>query len=121
MKQLALIVVLFAYGGTVSAEALTLECLFGDSTKTVFILDVTEMSAQLVTLEEVVTGTLQTDEHRYQLQFPKSEDRWEVHVRIERYSGKLSWEHGEPPFGKFSTSNVFRSGKCEKIANKPKF
>ena len=121
MKRLALIVVLFAYGGTVSAEAFTLDCLFDNGTKSVFILDATEKSAQLITLEGVETGTLQTDEHQYQLQFPKSEHRWEVYVRIERYSGKLSWEHGEPPFGKFSTSNVFRSGKCEKIANKPKF
>jgi len=121
MKRIALIVVLFVYGGTVSAETLTLECLFDHGTKSVFILDATEKSAQLVKLEEVVAGTLQTDEHHYQLQFPKSEHRWEVHVQIERYSGKLSWEHGEPPFGKLSADNVFRFGKCEKIANKPKF
>ncbi len=121
MKRLALIVVLFAYGGTVSAEALTLECIDVHGGKFVFILDVTEKSAQFVTLETVVTGTLQTDEHHYQLQFPKSEGRWEVHVWIERYSGKFSWEHGEPPFGQLSASNLFRSGKCEKIAYKPKF
>lgn len=120
MKRLALIAVLFTFGSNASAETVTLECLFGDNSKSVFILDVTEESAQFVALEGVETGTLQTDDNRYQLQFAKSEHRWETYIRIERYSGKLSWEHGKPPFGKFSKDNVFRSGECEKIANKPK-
>jgi hypothetical protein len=120
MNRFALLVVLLVFLSIANAETVTLECLFGDNSKSVFILDVSEKTAQLVTLEGVETGTLQTDENRYQLQLPKSELRWETHIRIERYSGELSWEHGNPPFGELSTENVFRSGECEKISNKPK-
>ena len=111
MKRIALIAVLVTYGGCVNADALTLECVFGDNSKSVFILDVTEESAQIVKLEGVEIGTLRMDKHRYDLRFPKTEHSWEKHVRIERYSGSLSREHGQPPFGVFSKDNVFRSGK----------
>ena len=102
------------------AETVALECHMAGGGIHYFIIDLANETAQFVTAETTVVGMVHGDEHRYELSFPRSENRWEIRVHINRYSGTLAWEHGEPPFGQNSTNNVFRSGNCAKSDNRPK-
>lgn len=126
MKRLASIAMFtliasIANGSDVRAESIVLECQMTGGEKLIFILNIAEEAVKFVKPEVVESGKLHISDYRYELQFPKSEYRWETHVRIERYSGDLSWEHGKPPFGQSSEDNVFRTGNCKKIDSKPKF
>ena len=61
-----------------------------------------------------VSGKLEVKEHHYYFVFPKANDRYETHITVNRYSGRLSWEHGSPPFGSLSINNIHLSGACSK-------
>ncbi len=119
-RWLVVTAALLALGSNARSETVALECQMSGGQNLHFILDVAAETAQFVMPNGIVVGTLRTNEHRYELRFPKSEHRWETRVQIERYSGTLAWEHGGAPFGQSSKGNVFRSGKCKKIDSRLK-
>ena len=69
----------------------------------------------------VVNGKLTTTENSYVLRFPKTKTRYETLVRINKYSGKIEWEHGEPPFGELNIKNVSFVGVCSQGKNIKRF
>jgi len=70
--------------------------------------------ADMVLSDYHVSGELKVKEHHYYFFFPKTNKRYETHLIVNRYSGKLSWEHGSPPFGALSKDNIHLSGTCNK-------
>jgi hypothetical protein len=69
--------------------------------------------ARLVINDAVVDGTVQITEHHYRFVFPKSLQRYETRIAINRLTGELFWEHGVPPFGEANLENMTRSGTCK--------
>ena len=68
-----------------------------------------------------IRGTFKETETEYKLHFPKTDERYEMVVTINRYSGEILKEFGQPPFGEFKKGNVFWSAKCSEMAHKKKF
>ena len=69
----------------------------------------------------VVDGKLTTTENSYILHFPKTKKRYETLVMINRYSGKIEWEHGEPTLGEWNSKTVYISGVCSQGKNIKRF
>ena len=94
-----------------------------DSTKEIFVIIPKSMVVKFMTAgDDVIVGNLTITENRYDLHFPKiKKKRNETLVKINRYTGNLEWEHGKPPFGKFSSKNDHYVGVCSKEKNIRKF
>ncbi len=118
MRRLILTTLLTLVSTGAWGDVVSLECLTGDHGR-IFVLDESNGTVQLVTPNFVRQGKYQVDEHRYQLQFPRTETGWEIHVTIMRYSGKMTWEHGDSPFDEDSLDNVFSTGQCKRINYEP--
>jgi hypothetical protein len=58
---------------------------------------------------------VETSEDHYRFRFPKSAERYETHVVVNRLSGEMAWEHGNAPFGSWSPGNVYQTGRCTKV------
>ena len=82
-----------------------------------------DAEARLVTAGsgELVIGDLAVEQHQYTLTFPKTENRYETHVVVNRYSGRMEFEAGVEPFGELSSKNIFWTGSCEKREHERKF
>ena len=106
----------------VKDEGISIVCMMGKGTedKRHFVINEIGSIAKYMNLTNVLNGKLTTTENSYVLHFPKTKTRYEILVRINRYSGKIEWEHGEPPFGEMNPKNVFSLGVCS-LEGKKKF
>tara|TARA_B100001057_G_scaffold315660_1_gene315807 strand:+ start:323 stop:703 length:381 start_codon:yes stop_codon:yes gene_type:complete len=68
-----------------------------------------------------ILGKLTETENSYILLFPKSKKRYETHVVIYRYSGKMEYQVGTPPFTEYNEKNRLILGKCSLNKNVKKF
>jgi hypothetical protein len=93
-------------------EMFTCKMNNGDELHLIFTTNTNK--ADMVLSDYHVSGNLKVEEHHYYFIFPKTNKRYETHITVNRYSGKLSWEHGSPPFGSLSTDNIHLSGTCNK-------
>jgi hypothetical protein len=93
-----------------TASALFLKC-----NKHIFQLNLKNHTAKFVSVDSNITGKLETRDNLYILRFPKTKERWETWVKINRYSGEMEWEHGSKPFFTGNSNNVFFSGVCKII------
>jgi hypothetical protein len=75
--------------------------------------------ARLLVEDGPIEGSVSTADTHYVFSFPSSASRFAVQLTVQRLSGDLVWEHGQPPFGGFSEKNVRWSGRCEKVDAKP--
>ena len=90
--------------------------------KSYFVINQNESSAEFMNpSEHVVQGKLRATKNAFVLHFPKTKTRYETLVTVNRYSGKMEWEHGEPPFGELFSQNVFRLGVCTQGKNIKRF
>ena len=76
-------------------------------------------------LTKPIIGKLTETVNSYILQFPeistKSVNRYETQVRINRYSGKMQYEVGTPPFNEYNERNRLIIGECSQSKNVKKF
>ena len=79
------------------AETVALECHMTGGGIHYFIIDLANENRTVCYSRDHSGWDGSRDEHRYELSFPRSENRWQIRVHINRYSGTLAWEHGEPP------------------------
>jgi hypothetical protein len=95
-------------------EEILIVCTMSDDStdKRYFLINKSRSIAKFMNADDVHYGKLTTTENAYILHFPKTKKRWEALHTINRYSGKLEWEHGDPPFGRLLSDNVFRLGVC---------
>ena len=128
LAPILLVVFLFpslAMGETkkLAKEEFLLICQIGKNgdDETYFVINPQLRIAKFMNPEVVVIGSLTTLENNYVLHFAKTQNRYETLVKINRYSGKLAWEHGQPPFGEENIKNIFRSGVCSKDKNITRF
>ncbi len=83
--------------------------------------------AVLVEKDPAVVGQLTVKDNLYVMQFPKTDKTHEIHVKVNRYTGKFEWEHGTPPFFRSTPSdeaqpkNFYRTGECEQTDAVRKF
>jgi hypothetical protein len=108
----------------VKDEEILIVCKMGTGgAETYFVINKSRSIAKYMNLSEnVVYGKLTITENSYVLHFPKTKTTYEALHRINRYSGEIEWEHGEPPFGEFNMlKNVFRSGVCSQGKNIKRF
>jgi hypothetical protein len=111
-----------AFSNTQQEDEFLLTCEMSGGSKTHFVLNPKTQKAKYLNSNDMEVGELTTNEHKYVLHFPEVKDkRYEMVIQVNRYSGKLDWEHGIPPFGSFNAKNIFRSGTCVKGKNKPQF
>ena len=97
-------------GEEVKDEEILIVCTMGkgDTDKRYFVINKSRSIAKFMNdSENVVNGKLTTTENSYVLHFPGTKTRYEALHRINRYSGRIEWEHGEPPFGEFNMKNIF--------------
>jgi hypothetical protein len=103
-------------------EEISIVCMMGKGTEDErhFVINEIGSIAKYMNLTNVLNGKLTTTENSYVLHFPKTKTktRHEILVRINRYSGKIEWEHGEPPFGEMNPKNVFSLGVCSQEGKK---
>ena len=111
-------------GEEVKDEEILIVCTMGkgDTDKRYFVINKSGSIAKFMNASKnVVNGKLTTTENSYVLHFPKTKTRYETLVRINRYSGQIEWEHGEPPFGEFNLKNVVSAGVCSQGKNIKRF
>lgn len=89
--------------------------------KKYFVINKSESIAKFMNPTNAVKGKLTTTENSYVLHFPKTPKRYETIVKINRYSGQVEWEHGEPPFGEFNLKNIAMAGVCSQGKNIKRF
>ena len=103
-----------------SNKDIALDCKMKGGGSTLFIINPDKKQSKLILPDSAVLGKLEATKEHYMLIFPRTDERWETHVTIQRYTGALVWEHGGPPFGEDSLKNVHRFGKCEQRKAEPK-
>jgi len=116
-KQLRLLLpfsLLYSTCGISNAASEMLACNMNNGDELHLIFTANTNKADMVLSDYHVSGNLKVKEHHYYFIFPKTNKRYETHITINRYSGKLSWEHGSPPFGSLSVDNIHLSGACNK-------
>ena len=108
---------------TVQDEEILIVCTVGKegTRKRYFVINRSRSIAKFMNSSKVVNGKLTTTENSYVLHFPKTKTRYETLVRVNRYSGEMEWEHGEPPFGEFNLKNVVSAGVCSQGKNIKRF
>ena len=89
--------------------------------KQVFVLFPEQGQARFVSTDPAVTGILTVNEHKYVLHFPSTEERYETVVNVNRYTGEMEFEAGEPPFGELNSKNIFWTGNCESGRHERRF
>ena len=86
-----------------------------------FVLQPDQGKAQFVNKDPMVAGQLIVRENVYVMKFPATKRRWETWVRVNRYSGKMEFEAGKPPFFTTNFDNIFSLGKCQQTLAKKLF
>ncbi len=86
-----------------------------------FVLQPDQGKAQFVDPDPMVVGQLIVRENVYVMKFPATKSRWETWVRVNRYSGKMEFEAGKPPFFARNFDNVLSLGKCRQTLAKKLF
>ena len=104
----------------VKDEEILIVCTMGkgNEDKRYFVINKTGSIAKFMNLKNVHNGKLTTTDNSYVLHFQKTKTRSEIVVIINRYSGKIEWEHGEPPFGEMNPKNFFSLGVCSQEGKK---
>jgi hypothetical protein len=85
----------------------------------VFILE--KDMASRVSVYPVQTGTLKEASNAYLMFFPETQVMMNSRYIINRYTGKIEWEFGNPPWGEGKMHNIVRSGLCSPIEDKKVF
>ncbi|MDC1357730.1 hypothetical protein N8310_09105 [Pseudomonadota bacterium] len=87
-----------------------------------FVINKSESVAKVMDVfPNSIVGKLTETENSYVLHFPKSKKRYETHVVIYRYSGKMEYQVGTPPFMEYNEKNRLILGKCSLKKNVKKF
>ena len=117
-----IVILLLVFSESVCAEVTTLSCKIGKSNNIMYLIIDDSNNTVIKTYVDdpfVSKGKVVITKSHYVTSFPMSERRYEIEIIIDRYSGNLSWEHGEPLFSQSSPENIRQRGKCTKIANEP--
>lgn len=107
---------------TLAEREVMLVCEFvaavgGDRSDHKFLIDTVAATATFVSLQDAVVGDLKTEGTSYVLHFPRTDERYEAVVIVNRYTGEATWEFGEPPFGEYTSDNAFYEGTCTRGDN----
>lgn len=129
MKKLlfTIFLIFFFIMKSVNAEdEILLICSNKKSYKYYFVINKSQSIAKVVdVLTKPIIGKLTETVNSYILQFPeistKSVNRYETQVRINRYSGKMEYEVGTPPFNEYNERNRLIIGECSQSKNVKKF
>jgi len=108
---------LFLVSGNSYASNQIFACKLESSYELHLVFSQTTKKAELISDSSHSVGSLKFNEHHYFFIFPKTETRYEIRAIVNRYSGKLTWEIGAPPFGESSSKNIHSSGKCKISGN----
>ncbi len=86
-----------------------------------FLIDFESNVAKQVDEVPMRIGTLVVEDNAYIISLPKTPQSYEGRIVVYRYSGKATFEYGAPPFGTYSESNVYNTGKCVSNLAEKKF
>lgn len=115
-------ILLLVFSGSVCAKVTTLSCKIENSNNIMHLIIDDSNNTVIKTYADdpfISKGKVIITKSHYVTNFPMSDRKYEIEIIIDRYSGNLSWEHGEPPFRQSSPENIRQRGKCIKIANEP--
>ena len=122
MKKILFIFFLIFTNTAFAEEEILLTCTVTKSNKYYFVINKTKLTSKFMNVsKDVLNGKLSINENTYILHFPKTRKRYETFVMINRYSGKMHYEFGDPPFGEFNLNNVVNQGNCSIDPNVRKF
>ena len=129
MKQIifTFFAILFSINSSVFADdEILLICTSTKSAKYHFVINKTKSIAKVMDVStNPIVGKFTETENAYILLFPKistkSVNRYETHVVINRYSGKMEYEVGTPPFNEYNYKNLYILGECSLHKNVKKF
>ena len=122
MKKILFIFFLIFTNTAFAEEEILLTCTVTKSNKYYFVINKTKLTSKFMNVsKDVLNGKLSINENTYILHFPKTRKRYETIVIINRYSGKMNYEFGDPPFGEFNLNNVVNQGNCSIDPNVRKF
>ncbi len=122
MKIFITTIIVFFFTFEASALELLLKCGKEEVEDKTYILIKSKLkTAHLIENDPVVDGFLEVTSTFYKMNFPKTKKTYHIGIKINRYTGKFEWEHGNDPFWEFSVNNVYRSGICEESKAQKKF
>lgn len=115
-------ILLLAFSGSAFAGELTLSCEKCPIVHFYFVFDDSSDSVKqfFSNTAKIRYGKYEKTDTNYKFHFPKGEGFYETRVFIDRFSGKMNWESGSPPFGA-NLNNSYLKAQCKKILNKPLF
>jgi len=129
MKQIiyTFFAIFFSINSSVFADdEILLICTSTQSVKHHFLINKTKSIAKVMDVSiSPIVGKFTETENAYILLFPKistkNVNRYETHVVINRYSGKMEYEIGTPPFREYNVTNRLIWGDCSIRKNVKKF
>ena len=120
MRLLTASVVLIFFGHVASAEAkVQLTCASPTGGKFIFLLSEDQREADFVSVSPTVSCALEVGATEYLVNCPKTDQRHETRMEVNRYTGNMGIEWG-PSFsaGGLNMGNTYHSGTCTTSAEK---
>jgi hypothetical protein len=98
--------VVFVVAAGAQTEDVLLSCEGNYGLTSYILLHPAQEQAELIDRDPAVIGSLTVEDNLYRMVFPRTDKTHEIHILVNRYSGKFEWEHEDPP------DRVFRTGTC---------
>lgn len=108
-----LIIMLIGFQTTLQSQDLAMTCNMQYGGR-IFIAIIPEtMESDLAYNGALIRGSMMVGTHLFHFVYPASDNRYEIRISVNRRSGDLFWEHGNPPFGASNRRNVHKRGLCD--------
>ena len=114
MKKTLTFLALLVVSCFARAESAGIECRLEENSVVHIVFDAETGDALMVLMRRTGDGKVSATDTHYSFIFPDTDTTYEIRLRVNRFSGKILWEHGTAPFfaNIRNTDNVHRSGFC---------
>lgn len=102
-------------------DELWFRCALSKGGQIDFLMMIEDAQVTHISFDDAQTCEMTVTKNLFEWQCEGTEERWASYGRINRYTGELEREWGEPPFGKHSSNNVYMTGLCQKVDQPRKF
>lgn len=117
MRYAVLILILLA--GTANAEQSALECKYKAGFVNHIKFDIADSTVILISGDSVRKGSVEVTDTHYRFVIPPTDKTYEARITVNRHSGEVTYEFGDPPFNELNPDNVIHEGKCDKASVEP--